>query len=223
MSIITILHQFWQRISIISSLIFFVGCGPTQCGKRVDVSPEEQLRSYIDLAVNITRMDQREELENFTTGEFKDQITSASAEVFKRSYLDRRYEFDEFEVTNKTEVNPKKEVHLEYRVKFRSWLTGEDKTRVPAQDIKSLAVLKYTNGQWAIASIRPLDTTFNWDFGLPLDNVSTKGVTVDSPVVDPYAETPPQDAQGAAPASSSESPASVPSAPMPASESVPGK
>lgn len=198
MSINIIFAQFWRRFALVSSLIF-VGCGPAQCGKRVDVSPEEQLRSYIDLAVNITRMDQREELESFTTGDFKDQITSASAEVFKRSYLERRYEFDEFEVTNTTEVNPKKEVNIEYRVKFRSWLTGEDKTRVPAQDIKSLAVLKYTNGQWAIASIRPLDTTFNWDFGLPLDNVSTKGVTVDSPVVDPYAETPQQDAQGVAP------------------------
>ena len=176
----------------------------------MDVSAEEQLRSYIDLAVNITRMDQREELESFTTGEFRDHITSASPEAFKESYLNRRFEFDEFEVTSKKEVDPQREVHLEYRVKFRSWLTGEDKARSPSQDVKSLAVMKYTNGQWAIASIKPLDSSYNWDVGLPMDGVSTQGITPDSPVIDPYAEAAPQAEQAPAVATPVSTPAKKP-------------
>lgn len=190
-----IARRLGSRLVLLIGIFLFVGCGPRACGKRQDVAPEEQLRSYIDLAVNITRMEQREELEDFTTGEFRDQITSISPEAFKKSYLDRRYEFDEFEVTGKTEVVPDKETHLEYRVKFRTWLTGEDRTRAPLQEIKSVCVLKYSNGQWAIASIRPLDSSFNWEVGLPLEGVSTKGVTEDTPFVDPNAPISEPDSQ----------------------------
>lgn len=179
----------WTRLLILLGAVLFVGCGPVRCGKREDVAAEEQLRNYIDLAVNITRMDQREELESFTTGEFRDQLTSSSVEAFKKSYLERRYVFEVFEVTNKTEVEAGREVQLEYRVKFRSWLTGEDKARAPVQEVSSIATMKYTNGHWAIASIKPVNSEFNWDVGLPLEGVSTQGVTESSPVVDPYADS----------------------------------
>jgi hypothetical protein len=188
MSTYSKLRRFCGRLALIASFVLLGACGPTLCSKRSDIPPENQLHRYIELAVNITRMEQREELESLTTGEFRDQLSSASPEAFKRSYLDRRYDFEDFEVTDKRVVRPDKEVHLEYRVKFRSWYSGEEKTRAPQQDIKSLAVMNYTNGQWAIASIRPLDSTFNFEFGLPLEGVSTQGVTEDSPVVDPYAE-----------------------------------
>ncbi|MEY3903422.1 MAG: hypothetical protein RL189_2728 [Pseudomonadota bacterium] len=179
----------WSRLLLLLGALIFVGCMPVRCSKREDVAAEEQLRNYIDLAVNITRMDQREELESFTTGEFRDQLTSSSPESFKKSYLERRYEFEVFEVTNKTEIEAGREVQLEYRVKFKSWLTGEDRTRAPVQEVNSLATMKYTNGHWAIASIKPLNSEYNWDVGLPLEGVSTQGVTENSPVVDPYAES----------------------------------
>lgn len=195
----TVLRSQWRRVLLLVAALFFVGCGPKKCGARVDVLPEEQLRSYIDLVVNITRMEQREDLENYTTGEFRDHLTASTAEAFKKAYLDRRFEFEVFEVTGKTETDPGREVQLEYRVKFRSWQAGEDKARAPMQEMKSLATMKYTNGQWAIASIRALDSEFQWDIGIPLEGVSTQGVTPDSPVVDPFAEQK-EDNPGDAPA-----------------------
>jgi hypothetical protein len=170
-----------RRLFLSVLFVFFVGCGPKKCGALTDVAPEDQLRNYIDLAVNIITVEQREELEGLTTGELKDTLTSLSADAFKVSYLDRRYEFDEFEILGKTEIEANKTTEIEYRVKFRSWLTGEDKTRAPVQEIKSIATLKYTQGHWAIAEIKPIDTDFNWDVGLPLDGVSTRGVILDEP------------------------------------------
>lgn len=200
------LRRLWSRLMLLASFTVIAACGPTMCSKRSDIPPENQLHRYIELAVNITRMEQREELENLTTGSFRDQLTSASPEAFKRSYLDRRYKFDDFEVLSKAVVQQDKEVHLEYRVKFKTWISGESEERAPVQDIKSVAVMKYTYGQWAIDSIRPIDTAYNFEFGLPLEGVSTEGVTVDSPVVDPYAgdaaagaEAAPQPAGTAAP------------------------
>ncbi|MEY2988318.1 MAG: hypothetical protein RJB13_1839 [Pseudomonadota bacterium] len=170
-----------SRLCLSILFFVFVGCGPRRCSSLSDIPPEEQLRSYIDLAVNITRIEQRDELEGLTTGDFKDSLSALSAEAFKESYLDRRYEFDEFEILGQTEVETKKELQIEYRVKFRTWITGEDKTRAPVQEITSIATLKYVQGQWAVASIKPTDTSFNWDVGLPLDGVSTKGVIQDVP------------------------------------------
>lgn len=180
----------WRRISLFLWAFVFVGCGPVRCagGSRVDVAAEEQLRSYIDLAVNITRIEQREELESLTTGDFRDRLTSASPEAFKKSYLDRRYEFEVFEIISKNEVEANRETQLEYRVKFRTWLTGEDKARAPVQELKSIATMLYTKGQWAIAAIKPINSEYSWDVGLPMEGVSTQGVTSDSPVVDPFEE-----------------------------------
>ncbi len=180
-------------------VLMIAGCGPSRCRARSDVAPEDQLRSYIDLAVNITRMEQREELESYTTGAFLDQLSAASPEAFKKNYLDRRYEFEVFEVTGKTEVEPQREMRLEYRVKFKTWLTGEDKSKAPSQDVRSIATMKYTNGQWAISEVTPVDSEYNWEVGLPMEGVSTEGVTPDSPVVNPFeekSEGTPKDSQG---------------------------
>ncbi|MFZ9520057.1 MAG: hypothetical protein ACO3A4_06215 [Silvanigrellaceae bacterium] len=196
----------WIVLSV--GLFLFLGCGPVRCSSRVDVPPEQQLRSYIDLALNITRMEQREELENLTTGEFRDNLTSSTPEAFKKAYLDRRYDFAVFESLSTNEIEPGREIQIEYRLKFKSWSVGEQKERAPLQEVRSLATMKYTHGQWAIASIKPLDTEYNWDVGLPLEGISTQGVTVDSPVVDPYAE----EANAADPAASP--------APAPANPSV---
>lgn len=214
-----------SRLALILGFLVFVGCGPRACGKRQDVSPEEQLRTYIDLAVNITRMEQREELESYTTGELRDQLTSSSPEAFKKSYLERRYDFELLEMLGQTEVVPNKETHLEYRVKFKTWVTGEDDKRSPVQEIRSLAIMKYVNGQWAIASIRPLDTDYTWGVGMPMEGVSTQGITVDSPVVDPYADSNAKDSAPATSGGAAEAPQSSPAnpAPQPASESAPGK
>lgn len=181
----------WSRVVVLVCAFLFVGCGPVRCGTRVDVAAEQQLQNYIDLIVNITRMDQREELESLTTGEFRDGLTSASPEAFKKAYLDQRYEFESFEVVGKTETTPGRELELEYRVKFRRWMTGEDKTRSPFQELRNVATMKYTNGHWAIAKIRSIDTEYSWEIGVPMDGVSTQGVTTDSPVVDPFAEESP--------------------------------
>lgn len=189
-------NLFCKRLSLLLGLLVFAGCGPRSCSPKSDISAEEQLRSYIDLAVNITRTEQREDLESLTTGEFRDQLSSTSPEAFKKAYLDRRYEFEEFEILGRSEVVPERELELEYRVKFRSWVTGEDRTAAPMLEIKSLARMKYTNGQWAIASIRPIDTEYNWDVGLPMAGVSTK----DLPPEDPSPEVSPA-ASDAAPVS----------------------
>jgi hypothetical protein len=178
-----------RRIQLFVWILILVGCGPSRCRARSDVPPEEQLRAYLDLAVNITRMDQREELESYTTGAFLDNLSSASPEAFKKNYLDRRYEFEIFEVTGKSEVEPKKEIRLEYRVKYKTWLSGEDKTRSPVQEVRSIATMKYINGQWVIAEVTPVDSEYSWEVGLPMEGVSTEGVTPDSPVVNPFAET----------------------------------
>ena len=186
-----------SRLYLSLLFVFFVWCGPKRCSSLQDIPAEEQLRSYIDLAVNIIRIEQRDELEALTTGEFKDSLTALSEEAFKESYLNRRYEFEEFELIGKTETEPQKEVEIEYRVKFKTWLIGEDKARAPVQEITSIATLKYSQGHWAVAAIKPLDTNFNWDVGLPLDGVSTKGVMPDEPASGPAnVETDPPSQEG---------------------------
>jgi hypothetical protein len=179
----------WRRIQLLVWILIVAGCGPSRCRGRTDVPPEEQLRAYLDLAVNITRMEQREELESYTTGDFLDNLSSASPEAFKKNYLDRRYEFEVFEVTGKSEVEPKKEIRIEYRVKYKTWLTGEDKTRSPVQEVRSIATMKYVNGQWVIAEVTPVDSEYSWEVGLPMEGVSTEGVSEDSPVVNPFEES----------------------------------
>jgi hypothetical protein len=160
-----------------------VACVPS-CQDSKVASPEERLHKYISTAVNITVLDQKQELAELTSGSLKESILNATESVFKKAYLEKRYEFKSFEIVNRVEVAGKKQVALDYKMVYRSWIAGEVQERAPLQEIVNRANMIYENGQWVISRVENLNQSLEWEVGMSLDGVSTEGVTPESDPVE---------------------------------------
>ncbi len=148
------------------------GCG----GGLKDIPPEDQLHSYISTAVNVTKPEQRQELVDLTTGPLKAALINATDETFKRAYIDKKYDFQKFEIVQRKDAPGGKETQVDFKLVYKSWNAGESPERAPLTDTDNRATLVYEHGQWAIAKVESLGSSFEWEVGLPMDDVSTQGV-----------------------------------------------
>lgn len=151
---------------------------------RQDIPPEEQLHSYIQTAVNVTRTEQRQELADLATGPLKSALLNASDDTFKRAYIDKKYDFRQFEIVQRKDVPGGKETQIDFKLVYKSWNAGETAERAPVLETTNRATMVYENGQWAIAKVESLGSNFEWEVGLPMDDVSTKGVDPDGAPVE---------------------------------------
>lgn len=158
-----------------------IGCTMRSCSARKDISPEDQLHSYINTAVNVTTPEERDALVSLTTGELRRSIAAATEEAFKTAYIDKKYDFRGFEIVERRDIEPEKIVELDFRLNYKSWSAGEEPDLVPFVETLNRAKLVYEQGRWALASVQSLETSFDWEVGLPLDNVDTKGVSPEDP------------------------------------------
>jgi hypothetical protein len=176
-----------RRTSFLLSFLFLlVGCTMQKCGgnEQANVSPEDQLHSYITTAVNITKVEQKEDLLSLTSGPLRSALVNATDETFKKAYIDKKFDFKSFEILERKEGASDKEVLVEFRLKYKSWNAGEDGSRAPTVETTNRATLFYDKGQWSIYRVESQGSNFDWEYGLPLDDVSTKGVTPESEPVE---------------------------------------
>ena len=159
-----------------------LGCSLRGCtggDGRNDIAPEDQLHAYINTAVNVTKQEQRQELVDLTTGSLKASLINATEETFKRAYIDKKYDFKAFDIVQRNDAPGGKETKIDFKLVYKSWNAGESPNRAPTLETTNRATLEYEHGQWAISKVESLGTSFEWEVGLPMDGVSTKGVNPD--------------------------------------------
>lgn len=173
-----------KRVFTFLFVFLICGCSIGRCSARKDIPPEDQLHAYISRAIDVTKMEQRQELVDLTTGALRSALINASDESFKKAYIDKHYDFKAFEIVSKNEDIPGERILIDFRLLYKSWNAGEQPDRVPVVDTKNRATLVYEHGRWAIFNVESLESTMDWEVGLPLDNVSTKGVDENTPPVE---------------------------------------
>lgn len=173
--------RFRRALLLTSSTLTLVGCSIRGCSSRSDVPPEEQLHAYINKAVNIVSYDQKEDLIALTTGELRRAISGASQETFSKAYVEKKYDFRGFEIVERRDIDPDERIEIDFRLNYKSWSAGEEPDLVPFVDTLNRAVLEYEHGQWSIANVQSLETSFDWEVGLPMDSVDATGVNPDDP------------------------------------------
>ena len=179
-----VLAQF-RSFLISTSVMLSAGCSMRGCtGETKDIPPEDQLHSYISMAVNVTLPEQREELVSLTTGALKSALVNASEESFKKAYIDKKYDFKTFEIVSRKDNPDSKEIELDFKLVYRSWHAGEPPDRAPLLETVNRANMVYDHGQWALSRVESLSSSFEWEVGLPMDGVSTTGVKPEDPPVE---------------------------------------
>lgn len=83
------------------------GC-TSMCGiKRKDMTPEQVVEAYLDVALNMKDVSERDDLLEFTTGNLKMAIESSPEEKIKVAYIDRKYEILNYSVVERRDRTPR--------------------------------------------------------------------------------------------------------------------
>jgi alpha-D-ribose 1-methylphosphonate 5-triphosphate synthase subunit PhnH len=153
----------WRRISWILFWIML----PTSCTKmcepsRGDLSPEQVVEAYLDIALNMTEVAEYEDLLEFTTGNLKDAIQSASPDTIKAAYVDRRYEIETYSVVERRDRTPR-ETEITFLLAYHD--LGDGKSTVdqtPKITTENTVSVVKEKGIWLIRDVVGNKTSFDF-------------------------------------------------------------
>lgn len=108
---------------ILILLLIMTGC-TLKCEKdRKDMTPEEIVESYLEIAFNISKVEQKTLLMEYTTGELKAAISSATDETIRKAYIEPKYELNRFSIVERRDRTPR-EVEITYLIVYRDLPKG---------------------------------------------------------------------------------------------------
>src|SRR4051812_9055175 len=94
-----------------------VGC-TRSCTTRSEMTAEDVVEAYLNVALNMEKVEQKKLLLEYATGPLKDAIAGATDETFKKAYLDRRYQLQRFALVSRKDNTPREteiSFHLTYK------------------------------------------------------------------------------------------------------------
>jgi hypothetical protein len=114
----------WSRVKVGLMLLVISGCGRFCGNNRSDLAPEQVVEAYLDTALNMTKVSQRRNLMQFTTGNLKAAIASVSEETIKKVYIDRKFEIVSYSIMERRDRTPR-ETEITFQLTYRDLGTGE--------------------------------------------------------------------------------------------------
>ena len=88
------------------------------CGlSHKDMTPEQVVESYLNVAFNMKDAGEREKLAALTTGKLRQAIDSAQEDVIKAAYIDRRYAIKSYSVIERRDRTPR-ETEITFRLVY---------------------------------------------------------------------------------------------------------
>jgi len=157
--------------SILTLSLSLLGCVRSCEGKREGLPPEKVVESYLNTALNMRRVEQREELLQFTTGRLKEALASASEETIKSAYVNRHYEIESYAVIERRDRTPR-ETEITFRLRYKDLGTADarptdTKSAPTVQTENSVALIK-EKGAWFIRDVVGAKTSI--DFPVSQEN-----------------------------------------------------
>lgn len=129
------------------------GC-TSMCGKsRASLTPEQVVEGYLDVALNMNDISERDRLLDYTTGNLKSAIEASSPETIKVAYVDRKYKIENYSVVERRDRTPR-ETEITFQLTYHDLGTDNKKEdespKVTTEN--SVSVVK-ENGMWLIRDV----------------------------------------------------------------------
>jgi len=113
-----------SRLSLLLAGLTVVSACTTFCERRHEqMSPEEVVEAYLDVALNIHDVSQREELMRYTTGNLKSAIAQVSDEVIRQAYIERNLAIERYSVVQRRDRTPI-ETEITFELVYREYEGG---------------------------------------------------------------------------------------------------
>ena len=115
------ISRYWRIILVTA---FLSGCTNMCTGDRRDMTPEQVVEAYLDVALNMTQVDQRDLLYEYTTGNLRESIEQASDEVIQTAYINRKYDLLNYSVVERRDRTPR-ETEITFQIEFKDMGTED--------------------------------------------------------------------------------------------------
>jgi len=138
---------------IILVALFITGCTNMCGGDRREMSPEKVVEAYLDIALNMTKVEQKDLLLDYTTGNLRDSIEQAPDEVILRAYVERRYEILNYSVVERRDRTPR-ETEITFQLEYNDLSKELAATDIPPKVTteNTVSVVK-KNQVWMIRDV----------------------------------------------------------------------
>ena len=150
---------------VLVSVAMLTGC-VRSCGNQRDAMPPEKVvEAYLDTALNMKSISQRDDLLQYTTGRLRDAIISASDEVVMNAYVKRRYELESYAVIERRDRTPR-ETEITFRLKYKDLGISDqpvsDTSKAPQVQTENSVALIKEKGAWFIRDVVGAKTSIDF-------------------------------------------------------------
>jgi len=173
------------------SFLFLIGCSK-MCGSgRNDMTPEQVVQTYLDISLNMTKVEQKQDLMKLTTGNLKNALVQAPDDVITAAFIKQNYKLERYSVVERRDRTPR-ETEITFLLTYRN--LGADKKADPETAPKTttentLSVVK-EDGAWFIRDVLGKKTSI--DFLLDEEIKASPGPGIDE--APPAEEATPEEA-----------------------------
>jgi hypothetical protein len=153
------------KISLRLILIILITTGCTNlCTKdRKNMSADDVVREYLEIAFNMQEVSQKRLLLQYTTGELKAAIASANDETIKEAYIKPRYNLLSMSITERRDMTPR-ESHISYLLTYKETSEQGEKKESATIKTENTVALTKEKGMWFINGV--LDNKTHIEFPL---------------------------------------------------------
>jgi len=180
----------WQLIWITLAV---TGC-TSMCGaKRSSLKPEQVVERYLDIALNMKDVAERDNLLDYTTGALKAAIESATPEVIRTAYVDRKYHIINYSVVERKDRTPR-ETEVTFQLLYNDLgVEGKPVDEAPTVTTENTVAVIKENGQWVIRDVLGNKTSIDFPVSAESRITAKPGAGIDAP------EDMPMEAEGDSP------------------------
>lgn len=134
-----------------------------KCSKaHEDMTAEEVVQAYLDLAFNIQDISQKETLIEFTRGNLQAALAGANEETFTEAYISRKYKVKNFSIMDRRDRTPR-ETEITFQLTYLDFpenpKEADSSAEVTTQNTVSLIKEKE---KWYLREVVGSETTFDF-------------------------------------------------------------
>lgn len=164
----------WPSMRVLALALVLTGCTRGCGNNRQSMPPEKVVESYLNAALNMHDVSERDNLLQYTTGRLKDAIASASDETIKTAYVDRRYDLESYAVIERRDRTPR-ETEITFRLRYRDLGTTETKpaniSEAPMVQTENTVAMIREKSTWFIRDVVGAKTSI--DFPVSKESIIT--------------------------------------------------
>ncbi|MEZ4743466.1 MAG: hypothetical protein R3B45_13655 [Bdellovibrionota bacterium] len=109
--------MFKFRCNVLFAFLLTTGCAQMCDKSREEMSAEEVVEAYLDIALNMSSVNEKELLLEYTTGDLATVIASANDEAIRQAYIEKKYNLKKYVLMERRDRTPR-EVEIKYQLAY---------------------------------------------------------------------------------------------------------